>query len=73
MRNSSTSHESERALNERALSVLRRVKSKLGGSDFAPPSKASPLDVAAQVNRLILDAQSNANLCQLYIGWCPFW
>ena len=54
--------DNERALNERALSVLRRVKSKLG-----------ELDVAEQVKRLILEAQSNANLCQLYIGWCPFW
>lgn len=52
--------------------MLRRVKSKLGGSDF-PGEKGGPLDVATQVNRLILEAQSNGNLCQLYIGWCPFW
>ena len=65
-------HDNERALNERALSVLRRVKSKLGGSDF-PGEKGGPLDVATQVNKLILEAQSNGNLCQLYIGWCPFW
>ena len=66
------SHDNERALNERALSVLRRVKSKLGGSDF-PGEKGGPHDVATQVNRLIGEAQSNGNLCQLYIGWCPFW
>ena len=31
------------------------------------------LDVAAQVQRLILAATSHENLCQCYIGWCPFW
>jgi hypothetical protein len=66
------SHDTERALNERALSVLRRVNSKLGGSDF-PGENGGPHDVATQVNRLIGEAQSNGNLCQLYIGWCPFW
>lgn len=61
----------ERQLNERALSVLRRVKSKLAGSDFA--DEPTRLDVPTQVNRLVLEAQSNVNLCQLYVGWCPFW
>ena len=51
--------------------VLRRVKSKLSGSDF--PDQAAKLDVATQVNRLIIEAQSDLNLCQLYVGWCPFW
>ena len=67
-----SSHDNERAINQRALSVLRRVKSKLGGSDF-PGEKGGPHDVATQVTRLIGEAQSNGNLCQLYIGWCPFW
>ena len=61
----------EQMLNDRAVSVLKRVKSKLGGSDF--PDQASRLDVATQVNRLIQEAQSHMNLCQLYVGWCPFW
>ena len=61
----------EAALNDRAVSVLRRVKSKLAGSDF--PDQAARLDVATQVNRLIAEAQSDLNLCQLYVGWCPFW
>ena len=51
--------------------MLRRVKSKLSGSDF--PDQAAKLDVATQVNRLIIEAQSDLNLCQLYVGWCPFW
>ena len=54
-------------LNERAVSVLRRVKSKLTGSDF--PDQAPRLDVATQVSRLVVEAQSNLNLCELYVGW----
>ena len=61
----------EQALNDRAVSVLRRVKMKLAGSDF--PDQAARLDVATQVNRLVSEAQSDPNLCQLYVGWCPFW
>jgi FKBP12-rapamycin complex-associated protein len=29
--------------------------------------------VPAQVQRLIAQAISHENLCQSYIGWCPFW
>ena len=61
----------EQALNDRAVSVLRRVKMKLAGSDFA--DQAARLDVATQVNRLVNEARSDLNLCQLYVGWCPFW
>ena len=61
----------EQALNDRAVSVLRRVKMKLAGSDF--PDQAARLDVATQVNRLVVEARSDLNLCQLYVGWCPFW
>eukprot|EP01012_Entosiphon_sulcatum_P054443 TRINITY_DN7521_c0_g1_i1.p1 TRINITY_DN7521_c0_g1~~TRINITY_DN7521_c0_g1_i1.p1 ORF type:complete len:2724 (+),score=384.89 TRINITY_DN7521_c0_g1_i1:801-8174(+) len=31
------------------------------------------LSVADQVQRLIRQATSHQNLCQCYIGWCPFW
>lgn len=31
------------------------------------------LDVADQVDRLILQASSNENLCLCFFGWCPFW
>ena len=34
---------------------------------------AESLDVPAQVQRLILQATSMENLCQSYMGWCPFW
>lgn len=31
------------------------------------------LDVAEQVQRLIAAATSTENLCQCYVGWCPWW
>ena len=24
-------------------------------------------------DRLVMEARSNINLCQLYVGWCAFW
>jgi FKBP12-rapamycin complex-associated protein len=56
-------------LNERALQVINRVSKKLTGRDFSNET----LDVPAQVQRLIDQATSHENLCQCYIGWCPFW
>ena len=29
--------------------------------------------IASQVQRLIGQATAHENLCQSYIGWCPFW
>eukprot|EP01087_Luapelamoeba_hula_P010436 TRINITY_DN2769_c0_g1_i1.p1 TRINITY_DN2769_c0_g1~~TRINITY_DN2769_c0_g1_i1.p1 ORF type:complete len:426 (-),score=46.64 TRINITY_DN2769_c0_g1_i1:86-1363(-) len=58
-------------LNERALRVIERVSAKLRGKDFSP--KETPLTVPEQVQRLIDQATSHENLCQSYIGWCPFW
>ena len=83
----------ERLLNRQAQKIVRRVESKLLGTDFPPekppmqfpiqPSPKSPAhqasasttnrDVAMQVSRLIHEAQSHANLCQLYSGWNPYW
>ena len=62
----------EEALNEKALKVIRRVQDKLTGTDF-PDCNEEPLDVTDQVQRLILQATSSENLCQLFIGWCSFW
>ena len=31
------------------------------------------LEVCQQVELLINQATSHENLCQCYIGWCPFW
>ncbi|KAL7994292.1 putative serine/threonine-protein kinase ATM [Plasmopara halstedii] len=60
------------ALNEKAVAVIRRVQAKLSGRDFEGDG-GDPLDVSAQVQRLISQASSHENLCQCYIGWCPFW
>ena len=88
-------------LNERAVTVIGRVESKLKGTDFmktldhtnnndnnstnnkssgkrssATQSQSSDLyqlDVSQQVSRLITEATAHTNLCQAYIGWCPFW
>ncbi|CAK4398619.1 unnamed protein product, partial [Aphanomyces euteiches] len=60
------------ALNKKAVTVIRRVQSKLTGRDFFGDDK-EPLDVAAQVQRLIVQATSHENLCQSYLGWGPFW
>ena len=66
----------DEALNEKALKVIRRVQDKLTGTDFHSPEEefvGDPLDVQEQVQRLIVQATSSENLCQLFIGWCAFW
>lgn len=59
-------------LNRRAIQVINRVSKKLTGKDFGSDDQP-PLDVPEQVQRLIHQARSHENLCQCYIGWCPFW
>ncbi|KAG5961236.1 hypothetical protein E4U57_007788 [Claviceps arundinis] len=56
--------------NARAIEVLDRVQQKLTGRDFKHNKE---LDVINQVNKLIVEATKLENLCQHYIGWCPFW
>lgn len=58
------------ALNRKAVVITNRVKDKLTGKDFGPDEV---LSVQKQVDLLIRQATSNENLCQCYIGWCPFW
>lgn len=58
-------------VNIKALDVVQRVKVKLTGRDFGTSNLA--LDVPNQIDLLIKQATSNENLCQCYIGWCPFW
>lgn len=64
--------------NQRAYSVIRRIADKLSGTDFRStnadiPAEDTPYSVAKQVDKLIQQATSVENLCQCYIGWCPFW
>lgn len=56
-------------VNKRALKVINRVNLKLTGRDFGH----TEVDVPQQVRSLIDQATSHENLCQCYIGWCPFW
>ncbi|KAL8588019.1 hypothetical protein ACOMHN_026136 [Nucella lapillus] len=57
-------------MNKKAMSIISRVRDKLTGKDFATED---PVDVQRQVELLIQQATSHENLCQCYIGWCPFW
>lgn len=59
-----------KAMNSKALVVVNRVRDKLTGKDFDPNNT---FDVPNQIHLLIKQATSNENLCQCYIGWCPFW
>ncbi|XP_064598762.1 serine/threonine-protein kinase mTOR-like [Liolophura sinensis] len=62
------------ALNKKAISIVHRVRDKLTGRDFpSTDPSAEPIDVPDQVELLIKQATSHENLCQCYIGWCPFW
>ena len=54
----------------RAMEVILRIQAKLTGRDF---DKGDELSVDEQVKRLIEEATSVENLCELFIGWCPFW
>ncbi|XP_017768823.1 PREDICTED: target of rapamycin [Nicrophorus vespilloides] len=58
------------AVNEKAVAIINRVRDKLTGKDFIRDGTST---VNSQVNQLIIQATDNENLCQCYIGWCPFW
>ncbi|KAF4524829.1 hypothetical protein B566_EDAN014311 [Ephemera danica] len=58
------------ALNKKALAIITRVREKLTGRDF---THEETLSIQQQVDLLVQQATSNENLCQCYIGWCPFW
>jgi len=63
----------------RALEVINRIQAKLTGRDFIAASTSystsldEELNVEEQVERLIAEATSAENLCQLFVGWCAFW
>ena len=80
--------EEDEELSEKAVAVIARIGAKLRGTDFEDEGKekdgeggregdsaggGTGLDVQTQVERLITEATSHVNLCQSYIGWCPFW
>lgn len=63
-------------LNEKAVSIIDRISSKLTGRDFMTGPNAAnstPLDVERQVQKLIKQATDIENLSQAYPGWSPYW
>lgn len=63
-------HQPADATNKKARIIVDRVKQKLTGNDF---NTSEPKTVEDQIDLLIQHATNNENLCQCYIGWCPFW
>jgi len=57
-------------LNKIAKIVIGRIKDKLRGTDFG---NKEVFNYRQQVDKLIKQATSHENLCQSYIGWCPYW
>lgn len=61
----------------KAQKVLRRIRQKLTGKEFASDEqyagKIDAVSVDEQVARLVQQATSNENLCQHFHGWCAFW
>ena len=63
-------------INNIAKIVLERIIKKLNGEEFNDKDDikhVEQLDVHNQVEVLINQATSEENICQSYIGWCPFW
>lgn len=70
----SSETDSKEGQNKKALEVIKRVRDKLNGKDFRKiDTKWNRIPVYDQVAMLIQQATSHENLCQCYIGWCPFW
>lgn len=63
-------HNPTEVTNKKARIIVDRVKQKLTGNDF---NTSEEISVQRQVDLLIQQATNNENLCQCYIGWCPFW
>jgi len=66
-------HPTEENLNARALEVITRIQAKLTGRDFCKTDDDDDFLVEQQVDRLIKEATSVENLCQMFTGWCPLW
>ncbi|OAF69217.1 Target of rapamycin [Intoshia linei] len=55
-------------MNKVSMVIIKRVRDKLRGCDFG-----EQLSISKQVEFLVKEASSHRNICQCYIGWCPFW
>ncbi|CAF1458889.1 unnamed protein product [Adineta ricciae] len=60
----------QQSLDIQTVEVINRVRDKLTGNDF---HHEQPVDIPTQVELLIKQATNHENLCQSYLGWCPFW
>ncbi|KAI6224301.1 Serine/threonine-protein kinase TOR [Aphelenchoides fujianensis] len=60
----------QQANHSHTAEAIDRVKAKLSGRDF---NLYEVIPETEQVSRLIEQATLYDNLCQCYIGWCPFW
>ncbi|KAE9555270.1 hypothetical protein FO519_001521 [Halicephalobus sp. NKZ332] len=69
-------------LKQRSREAIERVKVKLNGYDFLPQQhiysttmdgRIQEMNITTHVDRLIEQATLAENLCQCYIGFCPFW
>ena len=56
-------------LNQSALDAIQRVKDKLHGRDW---DRLEDMPISEQIDRLIWEATSSENLCQMYSGWGAF-
>ena len=61
--------EGDEKLNDRAIDVIKRVRDKLTGMENGGSIREK---VASQVSRLIDEARSSENLCQMWTGWGAF-
>ncbi|UJR07918.1 hypothetical protein I4U23_012201 [Adineta vaga] len=66
----STQQNQKQNIDIQTVEVINRVRDKLIGNDF---HREEPVDISTQVELLIKQATSHENLCQSYLGWCPFW
>lgn len=57
--------------NPKAVKIVQRIYDKLTGYDIKYIERS--LSVSEQIQSLIHSATNAENLCQLYIGWCPYW
>jgi FKBP12-rapamycin complex-associated protein len=53
-----------------AVQIMKRITDKLDGNDF---EGAAELSVEDQVDRLIDQATSRRNLCEMFRGWYAWW
>ncbi|VDM72644.1 unnamed protein product [Strongylus vulgaris] len=68
-----TLQEAPRIVRERVIDRIKHklagMKSNVSGSEFG----TGEVGVQEQIDRLVEQATLHENLCQCYIGWCPFW